>query len=119
MVYFLMVYFLAPYIPFSVYIMKYFNTSKVKHIRTSYKAFKAYFLFLLAAVTSAARLMGCTTQRLMSALSTHKIQAGKDNVAKKLTLQQVCLSIYLQYSFSLYSLIQIPVFDCTNEHTYG
>ncbi|KAE9456426.1 hypothetical protein C3L33_11656, partial [Rhododendron williamsianum] len=40
------------------------------------------------AVSSAARLMGCTIQRLMSALSTHRIQAGKDSVAKKLTLQQ-------------------------------
>ncbi|KAF7112158.1 hypothetical protein RHSIM_RhsimUnG0258700 [Rhododendron simsii] len=40
------------------------------------------------AVSSAARLMGCTILRLMSALSTHRIQAGKDSVAKKLTLQQ-------------------------------
>ncbi|PSR96336.1 Myosin-2 like [Actinidia chinensis var. chinensis] len=40
------------------------------------------------AVTSAARLMGCSTQDLMLALSTHRIQAGKDSVAKKLTLQQ-------------------------------
>ncbi|XP_058211002.1 myosin-2 isoform X1 [Rhododendron vialii] len=40
------------------------------------------------AVSSAARLMGCTIQRLMSALSTHRIQAGKDSVAKKLMLQQ-------------------------------
>ncbi|KAF5949106.1 hypothetical protein HYC85_015063 [Camellia sinensis] len=40
------------------------------------------------AVTSAARLMGCSTQDLMLALSTHRIQAGKDTVSKKLTLQQ-------------------------------
>ncbi|GFZ12563.1 myosin 2 [Actinidia rufa] len=40
------------------------------------------------AVTSAASLMGCSTQDLMLALSTHRIQAGKDSVAKKLTLQQ-------------------------------
>ncbi|XP_057465935.1 myosin-2-like isoform X2 [Actinidia eriantha] len=40
------------------------------------------------AVTSVARLMGCSTQDLMLALSTHRIQAGKDRVAKKLTLQQ-------------------------------
>ncbi|XP_031266701.1 myosin-2 [Pistacia vera] len=40
------------------------------------------------AVTSAARLMGCSAEALMLALSTHKIQAGKDGIAKKLTLQQ-------------------------------
>ncbi|XP_052177405.1 myosin-2 [Diospyros lotus] len=40
------------------------------------------------AVTTAARLMGCSTQDLMLALSTHRIRAGKDSVAKKLTLQQ-------------------------------
>lgn len=39
-------------------------------------------------VTSAARLIGCSALDLMSALSTHRIQAGKDTVAKKLTLQQ-------------------------------
>ncbi|KAK3010950.1 hypothetical protein RJ639_011846 [Escallonia herrerae] len=40
------------------------------------------------ATLSAARLMGCNAQHLMVALSTKRIQAGKDNVAKKLTLQQ-------------------------------
>ncbi|KAJ8764679.1 hypothetical protein K2173_007767 [Erythroxylum novogranatense] len=40
------------------------------------------------AVTCAARLMGCRNQDLMLALSTHSIQAGKDTIAKKLTLQQ-------------------------------
>ncbi|XP_021758722.1 myosin-2-like [Chenopodium quinoa] len=40
------------------------------------------------ALTSAARLMGCTEQDLMLVLSTRKIQAGKDNIAKRLTLQQ-------------------------------
>ncbi|XP_031266663.1 myosin-2-like [Pistacia vera] len=40
------------------------------------------------AVTSAARLMGCSAEALMLALSTHKIQAGRDGIAKKLTLQQ-------------------------------
>ncbi|KAJ4726231.1 myosin 2 [Melia azedarach] len=40
------------------------------------------------AVTTAARLMGCSADELMLALSTHKIQAGKDNIAKRLTLQQ-------------------------------
>ncbi|XP_074370056.1 myosin-2-like [Apium graveolens] len=36
----------------------------------------------------ASSLLGCNSQDLMSALSTHKILAGKDTVAKKLTLQQ-------------------------------
>ncbi|KAG7957387.1 hypothetical protein I3843_11G172000 [Carya illinoinensis] len=40
------------------------------------------------AVTNAARLMGCTSQELMLVLSTHRIQAGKDTIAKGLTLQQ-------------------------------
>lgn len=40
------------------------------------------------AVTTAAMLMGCSSDELMLALSTHNIQAGKDNIAKKLTLQQ-------------------------------
>lgn len=71
--------------------------------------FKAYFLFLLAAVSSAARLMGCTIQRLMSALSTHRIQAGKDSVAKKLTLQQVCF-MHLSYNrLSLFSTTMLFV----------
>uniref|UniRef100_A0A5B7A9V3 Putative myosin-2 n=1 Tax=Davidia involucrata TaxID=16924 RepID=A0A5B7A9V3_DAVIN len=40
------------------------------------------------AVTSAASLIGCSAKDLMLALSTHRIQAGKDIVAKRLTLQQ-------------------------------
>ncbi|KAL7087756.1 hypothetical protein ACP275_13G088300 [Erythranthe tilingii] len=40
------------------------------------------------AVTNAAGLIGCGIQDLMLALSTHSIQAGKDKVAKNLTLQQ-------------------------------
>nr|KJB13453.1 hypothetical protein B456_002G076300 [Gossypium raimondii] len=40
------------------------------------------------ALTSAARLMGCTSNELNQALSTHRVQAGKDSFAKKLTLQQ-------------------------------
>ena len=55
---------------------------------------KKFMLFVgfayLAAVTSAANLIGCSEEDLMLALSTRKIQAGKDNIAKKLTLQQVC-----------------------------
>ncbi|XP_073025671.1 myosin-2-like [Primulina eburnea] len=40
------------------------------------------------AVTSAASLMGCSTQDLLQAMSTRYIQAGKDKVSKRLTLQQ-------------------------------
>ncbi|KAG8364986.1 hypothetical protein BUALT_Bualt18G0055600 [Buddleja alternifolia] len=40
------------------------------------------------AVINAASLIGCGEQDLMLALSTHKIQAGKDKVTKRLTLQQ-------------------------------
>ncbi|KAH9618563.1 hypothetical protein KSS87_006331 [Heliosperma pusillum] len=40
------------------------------------------------ALTSAASLIGCTEQDLSLALSTRKIQAGKDSIAKRLTLQQ-------------------------------
>ncbi|KAK6131574.1 hypothetical protein DH2020_034685 [Rehmannia glutinosa] len=44
--------------------------------------------FLSLAVISAAALIGCGTEDLMLALSTHSIHAGKDKVAKRLTLQQ-------------------------------
>ncbi|XP_071907469.1 myosin-2-like isoform X3 [Coffea arabica] len=40
------------------------------------------------AVTNAASLIGCNAQDLMVTLSTRKIQAGKDSVAKRLALQQ-------------------------------
>ncbi|XP_054815599.1 myosin-2 isoform X3 [Prosopis cineraria] len=40
------------------------------------------------AVTSAALLMGCSSKDLMVTLSTRKIQAGKDSIAKRLTLWQ-------------------------------
>ncbi|XP_047333889.1 myosin-2-like [Impatiens glandulifera] len=40
------------------------------------------------AVTTSARLLGCSNQDLMAALSTYRILAGKDIVAKKLTMQQ-------------------------------
>uniref|UniRef100_K7LWB7 Myosin motor domain-containing protein n=1 Tax=Glycine max TaxID=3847 RepID=K7LWB7_SOYBN len=39
-------------------------------------------------VTNAALLMGCSSHELMEALSTHKIQAGKDTITKTLTLRQ-------------------------------
>ena len=50
-----------------------------------------YLYFVLAAVTSAASLMGCSSQGLMTVLSTHIIQAGKDTITKTLTLRQVRL----------------------------
>ncbi|XP_051152205.1 myosin-2-like isoform X2 [Andrographis paniculata] len=40
------------------------------------------------AVANAAALIGCRTQELMLALSTHSIVAGKDKVSKRLVLQQ-------------------------------
>ncbi|KAE8676979.1 Myosin-2 [Hibiscus syriacus] len=45
------------------------------------------------ALTSAARLLGCDVHELMQALSTHRIPAAKDNIAKKSTLQQ---AIYIR-----------------------
>ncbi|KAK9668644.1 hypothetical protein RND81_13G074500 [Saponaria officinalis] len=42
----------------------------------------------MPALTAAARLMGCSEHDLMMALSTRKIQAGKDTIAKRLTIQQ-------------------------------
>lgn len=47
--------------------------------------------FLLAAVSNAASLMGCSSQELITVLSTHKIKAGKDTITKTLTLRQVHL----------------------------
>lgn len=47
--------------------------------------------FSFAAVTNAASLMGCSSQELMATISTHRIQAGKDTITKRLTLRQVCL----------------------------
>jgi myosin-5 len=41
------------------------------------------------AVANAAMLMGCNTEELMVVLSTRKLQAGTDCIAKKLTLRQV------------------------------
>ncbi|XP_033140807.1 myosin-2 [Brassica rapa] len=40
------------------------------------------------AVTNAAMLMGCNLEELMVVLSTRKLQAGADCIAKKLTLRQ-------------------------------
>ncbi|XP_061367190.1 myosin-2-like isoform X2 [Gastrolobium bilobum] len=40
------------------------------------------------AVTSASQLMGCSSQELLAALTTHKIQSDKDIIAKRLTLRQ-------------------------------
>lgn len=41
----------------------------------------------LAAV---AKLLGCTANQLVTAMSTRKIRAGNDSIIKKLTLTQVC-----------------------------
>jgi len=47
------------------------------------------WLLFLTAVANAAMLMGCNTEELMVVLSTRKLQAGTDCIAKKLTLRQV------------------------------
>lgn len=39
-------------------------------------------------LTTAAKLLGCTTNQLVTALSTRKIRAGNDSIVKKLTLTQ-------------------------------
>lgn len=46
--------------------------------------------FDIAAVTNAASLIGCTVNDLILALSTCQIRAGKDKIAKSLTVEQVC-----------------------------
>lgn len=56
------------------------------------------FLFFLTAVTNVAMLMGCNSKDLMVVLSTCKIQAGRDCIAKRLTLRQVCLVTTYQTS---------------------
>ncbi|KAL0306471.1 UNVERIFIED_CONTAM: Myosin-2 [Sesamum radiatum] len=45
-------------------------------------------LLSLTSVSNAACLIGCGIQDLMLALSTHSIQAGKEKVARRLTLRQ-------------------------------
>ena len=49
-----------------------------------------FHLFLVVALTTAARLLGCAPHELMQALATHRIQDGEGSIDKKLTLQQVC-----------------------------
>ncbi|KAH1221603.1 Myosin-2 [Glycine max] len=44
--------------------------------------------FSSMAVTSTAQLMGCSSQELMTALCSHKIQSDEDTIAKNLTLRQ-------------------------------
>ncbi|KAL5197705.1 hypothetical protein ABZP36_001217 [Zizania latifolia] len=39
-------------------------------------------------LTAAAKLLGCSAPQLVNALTTRKIQAGKDNIIQKLTLTQ-------------------------------
>jgi len=60
-------------------------------------------LLVLTAVTNVAMLMGCNSKELMVVLSTCKLQAGRDCIAKRLTLRQVCLTFLqaLQYYTAL------------------
>jgi len=41
-------------------------------------------------LATAAKLLGCTSNQLVTAMSTRKIRAGNDSIIKKLTLPQVC-----------------------------
>nr|XP_023895510.1 myosin-2 [Quercus suber]POE57285.1 myosin-2 [Quercus suber] len=58
------------------------------------------------AITNAAGLLGCSSQELTVALSTRKIQAGKDSIAKRLTLQQA-----IDSRDALAKLIYASMFD--------
>lgn len=56
-------------------------------------------LLSMTAVTNVAMLMGCNSKELMVVLSTCKLQAGRDCIAKRLTLPQVCLvAIYQSHT---------------------
>jgi myosin-5 len=41
-------------------------------------------------LATVAKLLGCTANQLVTAMSTRKIRAGNDSIIKKLTLTQVC-----------------------------
>lgn len=69
------------------------------------------YLILFAAVTSTAQLMGCSSQELMTALCSHKIQSDEDTIAKNLTLRQVCLLFYYLNISLFYSLTQNALFS--------
>jgi hypothetical protein len=45
---------------------------------------------VFSGLATAAKLLGCTANQLVTAMSTRKIRAGNDNIVKKLTLTQVC-----------------------------
>jgi len=46
--------------------------------------------------------MGCSSQDLMTALCTHKIQADEDTIEKKLTLKQVFTYLNISLFHFLY-----------------
>lgn len=66
------------------------NTCMVVYRELLQLIFVSSFLVFLVAATTASSLIGCSAEDLILALSTQIIQAGKDNVAKRLTMQQVC-----------------------------
>lgn len=47
------------------------------------------FCNVFTGLATAAKLLGCTANELVTAMSTRKIRAGNDNIDKKLTLTQV------------------------------
>jgi myosin heavy subunit len=58
---------------------------------------------IFTGLATAAKLLGCTANQLVTAMSTRKIRAGNDSIVKKLTLTQVCslLKNYLHGSIDL------------------
>ncbi|KAK4387036.1 Myosin-2 [Sesamum angolense] len=94
-------------------------TDKQNHIEIvadegSLRAFMVFFFTLLRsstivvfpAVINAASLIGCSEQDLILALSTRKIQAGKDEVTRRLTLEQA-----IDSRDALAKLIYASLFD--------
>ena len=61
-------------------------------------------------LSNAAKLLGCSVPQLVIALSTRKIQAGKENIVQRLTLTQVgyYLKIYLPGTMGQLLLIVFP-----------
>lgn len=66
-------------------------------------------LLFLTAVTNVAMLMGCNSKELMVVLSTCKLQAGKECIAKRLTLRQVCLISFYTNTAIYYTPLVISI----------
>lgn len=64
-------------------------------------------IFLLAAVTTAAMLMGCSSQELIATFSTGKVQAGKDILKQVLIL--VLFINFLELLNALFRVFNAPM----------